>query len=149
MRRGLKLGLLLALLMTVPATAVTTVTYRGQTSQHLPAKVVVTDGTLQLVYVKWVGHCRNRHFVWRDKTYYRNMPEGPIERQGDAFSDSGRLVERYKDGTKAVRTARMAGTFLPDNKVIGKHAETVRLYNKRGKRIDYCHVKVNFGATAG
>jgi hypothetical protein len=148
MRRGVLLGCATAAAVAVPAVAATTVTYLGQTSQHLPVKVRVIDGTLDLVRVKWVAHCRNKRFVWRDKTYFRNLPDGPIERQGDAFSDSGRLRVRYKDGTHSIRTARLAGRFLPDNKVIGTDTETVRLY-KGKKRIDFCHVKVNFGASVG
>src|SRR4051794_3075323 len=147
MRRGGTLAVVLALLLAVPAAAVTTVVYTGRTNQHLAVRVVVRDGNLDYIKVKWVAKCRTNH-IWRDKTYWRNRPEGPIERQGDAFSDSGRYVLTFKDG-KAIFDGKLSGSFLPNNRIAGTHFTKVRVYNKRGKRIDVCKVKTGFSAKAG
>jgi hypothetical protein len=149
MRRGAIFGVLLAAIVAIPAGAVTTVVYKGKTSQGLTARLVVNDGTLDRVYFRWVGKCRNKRFVWRDRTWYLNRPEGPIERNGDAFSDGGRIVVRYKDGTRAIHTSRMSGTFGPNNTATGEMWETVRFYGKHGKRRDFCRTGlIHFSASA-
>lgn len=139
--------MVLALLAAVPAAAATTLVYRGHTRQHRPVRVVVRDGNLDYIKIKWVARCRTHH-VWRDTSLWLNRPEGPIERQGDAFTDSGRYTVRYRDG-KAIFDAKLSGSFLPNNRIAGTHFTRVRVYNRKGRRIDVCKVKTGFGAKVG
>ena len=58
-RRAIKLSVLVALVAAVPAMAATT-EYRGKTSQDRKVRLVVKDGQLDLIAVRWVADCRRK-----------------------------------------------------------------------------------------
>src|SRR4051794_5470965 len=80
------------------AEAMTDGTYRGRTSQGYKTVAKVKDGVLQSVNVPWLGHCKNKKYVWGPMTLFRwtYSPDGPIT-HGNEFVDSGRTV-RHKGG---------------------------------------------------
>ena len=128
------------------ATAMTDGTYRGRTSQGYKAVLKVQGGKVQSVSLPWVGHCRNKRFRWGPVKHntWTNVPEDPIEQQGDSFSDGGRTRGHYH-GARWVTTAHLKGHF-DGNRVSGTQSMTVRYRGKDGKR-DFCGAKVRFTAT--
>jgi hypothetical protein len=151
-RRAINLGLLLALVAAVPALAATTV-YRGQTNQDRGARLEVNDGVLDLIAIRWVADCRRPGKVFRGLTRYANRPEGPIERDGDAFSDSGTTRGAYRR-IRWIQELAVSGTFLPESRARGVHTVRVRVYRRprgstRYRRVDTCRARVTFRARAG
>lgn len=151
-RRAVKLSVLIALVVAVPASAATR-EYRGKTSQERKVRLVVNDGRLDLIAVRWVADCRRKGKVFRGLTRYANRPEGPIERNGDAFSDSGTTRGAYRR-VRWIQDLAVTGTFLPRRRAKGVHTARVRVYRRpRGsetyRRVDTCKARVSFTARAG
>ena len=152
MRAAVKLGLAVALIAAVPAAAATT-EYRGETSQGKRVRLVVNDGVLDLIAIRWVADCRRPGKVFRGLTRYANRPEGPIEREGDRFSDSGTTRGAYRR-VRWIQDLAVSGTFLSNGRARGVHTARVRVYRRpRGsetyRRVDTCKTRVSFTARVG
>lgn len=138
---------MVALIAAVPAAAATTV-YRGKTSQDRRVKVVMVDGEFDYIFLRWLADCRRAgENYYRGATRWLNRPEGPIERDGDAFSDSGRVRIRYRR-FRFVERLSLSGSFRPEGRIAGVHRARVRVY-RRGKRIDTCTARVRWRAKLG
>jgi hypothetical protein len=121
-------------------------TYRGRTSQGYKTVAKVKDGVLQSVNVPWLGHCKDKGWVWGPMTRFSwtNTPDGPIEHSGNEFSDGGR-IPWHQPGERAVIKARLKGR-LSGNRISGTQRTTVRVLRSRHGR-DYCKAKVRWSAT--
>jgi hypothetical protein len=120
-------------------------TYRGRTSQGFKTVMKVKGGMVDRVNVPWRGHCRVKGFHWGPEKpfWWVNDPKGPIEQQGNTFSDSGRVV-RKKNGHRAVITVHLKGK-IAGNKVTGTESARVQVRDKYGH--DVCKARVHWSAT--
>jgi len=120
--------------------------YRGTTSQGYRASMnVLTDGTIQYVQLRHRAPCRRRGFRYGPRTdHYRTVPDDPIERDGDRFSDgpSGGSTVRQGKGRNRLRYV-LNGRFLDDGRVVGSQRFRARIY-RRGELIDVCRATVRF-----
>src|SRR3954453_20299224 len=67
-------------------------TYRGKTSQGHKTVAKVKQGRLKHVSFRWLGHCRDKGYVWGPmRTFWTDTRDGPIEQHGGRFTDEGKI----------------------------------------------------------
>lgn len=132
--------------MPAGALALTDGTYKGRTSQGYKARLVVRDGRLKFANIQWLAHCRNRDVTWGPVTYspWTDTPEGPIEQEGNDFSDSGG-GRRVRPNERAYIIQHLSGHFSGD-RVSGRMTSTVRFRAKGIKGRQYCRSRLRFNA---
>ena len=136
------IALCMVALCALPATASAAMRKAtGKTNQGKAVSAWIRgDNSVALVKFAFKAKCRDPGYYWTDKMYFRDRPEGPFERQGEAFSDGGKYKMKYKDGP-ATFVANMTGAPSPAGGWEGTFRISVRAYNRRGKMIDFCKTR--------
>jgi hypothetical protein len=106
----------------------------GKTSQGKQALVWVRDdNSVARVDVRYKAKCRKKGRSVTGRMYWRDRPQGPFQRNGEAFSDGGETRDNeIKLGTQ------MNGAPDPAGGWTGTFSITATVYNRRGKVRDTC-----------
>jgi hypothetical protein len=138
--RRIAIPLAAAALLAAPGVAAAE-DYRGKTSQRLKASARVDDGRLKLLKISWRARCEHSG-SWRDRTFWRDRPEGPIEHEGSRFTDSGTVTQQFEDG-RAEHRQKLSGEIL-DGRIKGKMTVRSKLYSTDGEHVNSCRATIFF-----
>jgi hypothetical protein len=111
----------------------------GKTSQGKRALAHIReDNSVALVKLYYAADCRKPTFKYSAGIYFRDVPDAPFQRQGDAFSDGGPLKRKLSKGRYAKLVGQMTGAPSAAGGWEGTLQITVRVYNRKDKQIDAC-----------
>jgi hypothetical protein len=111
----------------------------GKTSQGKRALAHIReDNSVEFVKLNYVADCRKPGFKYSAGINFKDVPDAPFQRQGDAFSDGGPLKRKLPNGRYAKLVGQMAGAPSAAGGWEGTLQITVRVYSRKGKRIDAC-----------
>jgi len=115
--------------------------YRGKTAQGLKVSARVTDGRLKLLKITWRVPCDHAG-PWKDRTYWEDRPEGPIEHDGTRFTDGGVQERKFTDG-RVTYNLKLSGE-IADKRITGKMTVKMKLYSTDGEHVNNCRGTIRF-----
>jgi hypothetical protein len=141
--RGLLVGCALCGVLALPSAASADV-WVGKTRQGLRGVVETNpDGSIKVIKVKYRVRCARRGFTFDGRTDWQTTEANPIERNGNAFSDSGQSSGKLGRGYAVTANLTLAGRFLADGRVTVRHT-TDATVTLRGRPFDRCRGTVRF-----
>jgi hypothetical protein len=129
----------------VPALALTSTAYHGQTSQRLPVAIVVARDRIERLTITWSAQCPALHAALKGITTYHTG----VALKKRAWSTWGTYSARVAGGYQEQFVVRDHGALSGSRRIRGGFTGTVQLYRgAKHQRIDTCASgKVTFTLT--